>query len=430
MFKPFRELLIIWYRWLSNSSTNLLNYNVYFATISSAGSLLSGPINITNNLLSDRFNDINVPHYFSPAIAATADNRFVLSWQDYRTDGRSIFVNNIWYSTIDPNGVTVLAPTALTSDGSSFNPILNSTAGNNSILSWVTDRIPHFAIIDSNGLFSKAATALPGTSYSSTDAVALPNGLTAIAWTSTDPSVAYVILDNAYNIVAGPTSAANPLDMFNTHLSITHDSSNRIIMTWTNDDSFPTTHLFYALADDAGAFTTNPAAFRNSSPGVITSENGQGNAPHITAPSTLTVSIDIKPNSARNRIEIESDEDGDGDDDHKHKHDHDRGHGKKVSVALLSTAQFNAVLQVDRYSLTFGSTGDEDSLNLKGRRRVADCRKRDVNKDGLSDLVCQFRINKTGFKLGDTMGHLKGLTIDGLAFEGSDMVLIVAEEDD
>ncbi|MBI5942749.1 MAG: hypothetical protein HY864_00130 [Chloroflexi bacterium] len=418
---------VVWYRWLVDSSTNLLNYNVYFATISSAGSLLSGPVNITNNFLTDRFNNINVPHYFSPAIAATDDNRFILSWQDYRTDGGSTFTNNIWYSTIDPNGNTVFSPAALTSNGSSYNPILNPTTGNNSILSWVSNRVPYFAVIDSNGSFFKAATALPGTSFSSTDAVTLPNGSTAIAWTTTDPSVAYVILDNAYNTVSGPASAANPLGMFNTHLSITYDSSNRIIMTWANDDSFPTTHLFYALADDAGTFITNPTQFRTSSLGVITSENGQGNAPHITAPSILAVSIDIKPNSARNRIEIKPDEDEE-DDDHKHEHEHDHRYGEKVSVAILSTAQFNAIQQVDRTSLTFGSTGDENSLNFKGRKQVADCRKKDVNRDGLSDLVCKFRVNKTGFKLGDTMGYLKGVTVNGLAFEGSDVVLIEVDD--
>lgn len=77
---PDGTIGVVWYRWLVDISTNLLNYNVYFATISSTGSLISGPVNITNNFLTDRFNNINVPHYFSPAIAATADNRFVLSW--------------------------------------------------------------------------------------------------------------------------------------------------------------------------------------------------------------------------------------------------------------------------------------------------------------------------------------------------------------
>jgi hypothetical protein len=124
----------------------------------------------------------------------------------------------------------------------------------------------------------------------------------------------------------------------------------------------------------------------------------------------LEVAIDIKPGNARNRIEIEPGDDG------------------KVSVAILSTSQFSAVHQVDRTSLTFGATGDENSLVLKGRKRVPDCQVRDVNTDRLLDLVCKFTISKTGFQPGDTQGILKGLTVEGIPIEGSDSVEIKIED--
>ncbi len=133
---------------------------------------------------------------------------------------------------------------------------------------------------------------------------------------------------------------------------------------------------------------------------------------------TMEVDIDIKPGNARNRIEIEPD-------DIAYPNDDD---GKKISVAILSTEQFNALEQVDRNSLTFGSSGDENSLNLKGRKHIPDCRKKDVNKDRLPDLVCKFNINATGFQLGDTVGILKGLTVDGLPIEGHDSVVIKVDD--
>jgi hypothetical protein len=127
------------------------------------------------------------------------------------------------------------------------------------------------------------------------------------------------------------------------------------------------------------------------------------------SPSTMEVGIDIKPGDARNQIEIKS----------KNKHNDD-----KISVAILSTAQFNAPQQVDKNSLTFGATGDETSLILKGRKHQPDCQVKDVNKDRLPDLVCQFMINKTGFRPGDTIGILKGMTLTGNPFTGQDLVKI------
>ncbi len=128
---------------------------------------------------------------------------------------------------------------------------------------------------------------------------------------------------------------------------------------------------------------------------------------------SLQINIDIKPGDARNRIEIKHDDD---DDD------------EKISVAILSTEQFDAIQQVDKYSLTFGSTGDENSLNLKGRYRVPDCKAKDVNKDNIRDLVCKFELRNTGFQLGDTEGILKGLTVDGTSIEGRDSVIIKIDD--
>ena len=116
-------------------------------------------------------------------------------------------------------------------------------------------------------------------------------------------------------------------------------------------------------------------------------------------PPVVEVMVDIKPGSFPNSINPES-----------------KG---KIPVAILSTLDFDAPGQVDRDSLTFGPTGDEDSLAFCSPSPE------DVNCDGYDDLMCHFYTRQTGFACGDTEGILKGQTADGVPLEGSDSVRIV-----
>jgi hypothetical protein len=115
--------------------------------------------------------------------------------------------------------------------------------------------------------------------------------------------------------------------------------------------------------------------------------------------SATTVAIDIRPRLAINPIS--------------------RTTGTTVPVAILSSANFNALTAVNRTSLTFGHTGTEASLihcNTLGQ---------DVNADGRMDLVCQFNGTLGGFQMGDSTGYLTGTTLQGGAINGSDSVLIL-----
>ena len=93
---------------------------------------------------------------------------------------------------------------------------------------------------------------------------------------------------------------------------------------------------------------------------------------------------------------------------------------RSVRAAILSSPAFDATRQVDRDTLSFGRTGYEDSLRRCFRRP------RDVNRDGLDDLVCVFRRHDTGFQCGDRVGYLRGMTVDGYHLEGTDAVRIFA----
>jgi probable HAF family extracellular repeat protein len=116
-------------------------------------------------------------------------------------------------------------------------------------------------------------------------------------------------------------------------------------------------------------------------------------------PETLKVKINIRPWSPHNKIKP-------------------CVKWGLVPVAILSSKDFNAPRTVVRHSLTFGQTGDEDSLAFCPRWPS------DVNHDGLRDLVCYFHVGPTGFQCGDKEGILRGQTVDGEEFEGTDEVQV------
>jgi hypothetical protein len=115
--------------------------------------------------------------------------------------------------------------------------------------------------------------------------------------------------------------------------------------------------------------------------------------------ASLCVAIDIKPRSDPNAV--------------------NKGSKGKIPVAILSSEDFDAPGEIDTASLTFGPVGDEESLshcNPAGE---------DVNDDLLPDLVCHFERSSARFECGDTVGILRGQTLDGVPIQSSDSVKVV-----
>jgi hypothetical protein len=109
--------------------------------------------------------------------------------------------------------------------------------------------------------------------------------------------------------------------------------------------------------------------------------------------------IDIKPGDSTNTINIKK--------------------AKSIPVAILSSQNFSALTQVDRTSLTFGKLGNEESLLSCSRKD------KDVNGDGLLDLVCNFSRIESGFQCGDTQGILKGkFNVTGMSFEETQAIRV------
>jgi hypothetical protein len=90
----------------------------------------------------------------------------------------------------------------------------------------------------------------------------------------------------------------------------------------------------------------------------------------------------------------------------------------KIPVAILGSLNFSAIT-VDTATLTFGSTGDEQSLS-KCAGSIAD-----LNGDGHYDLLCHFENQEAGFKPGDLEGILKGKTKSGKSFEGRGLLKVL-----
>jgi hypothetical protein len=180
--------------------------------------------------------------------------------------------------------------------------------------------------------------------------------------------------------------------------------------------------LFYFWNASGGSFsTTDPTNFSevtwsppDNSAGDIFNINvirgdrrgyiGKGSFYFIVKDVTgVDREIDIKPGSGANPINPKS-----------------RG---KIPVAILSSAEFDAVAVINRTTVTFGRTGDEDSMHM--RRNGPNCGECDVNSDEFSDLVCHFYTERTGFLQTDTRGFLKGKTIHGERFIAIDLITIV-----
>ena len=141
---------------------------------------------------------------------------------------------------------------------------------------------------------------------------------------------------------------------------------------------------------------------------VHASQANFGSSEFIAAPfltiqyseAVKEVSVDIKPGSDTNPINPNS--------------------NGNIPVAILSNPDYDALSMVDVTSLTFGRSGNEESLAFCNENGE------DVNGDGLPDLVCHFDTQLTllthpKFRY----GNLKGLALDGTPLKGQDVITIL-----
>jgi hypothetical protein len=111
------------------------------------------------------------------------------------------------------------------------------------------------------------------------------------------------------------------------------------------------------------------------------------------------VQVDIKPGSYPNCFNI-------------------NGNGV-VPIAVLGSQTLN-VGDINSTSLNFNGLQVRVKPNNQNQ-----CSIKDVNTDGVPDLVCQFQDSAAGWVAGSTAGSVTGLLNDGTAIRGTDSICIV-----
>lgn len=199
-------------------------------------------------------------------------------------------------------------------------------------------------------------------------------------------------------IVAGFTGSfgAGGLDASVLRLDAQGEISSECALTGPSSATITSTTF---VGTPSAPTVTSPSTTGTTTSQSVTDTSAATESQCEGPPVTLEVSIDIKPGSFPNSINVRS--------------------SGTIPVAILSGPTLDSPSQVDTSSLTFGRTGDENSLAFCSPSPE------DVNGDGLLDLVCHFTTSKTGFQSGDTQGVLRGQLIDGTPIEGRDSVRIV-----
>lgn len=205
--------------------------------------------------------------------------------------------------------------------------------------------------------------------------------------------------DHGFSLVNGVFSS---IDVLNATLTRAYEinNSNKILGWYYNNEAHGyslTGDEYEFLPDFPGTPGTVYLSINDSEQYVGTYGGGPGDKVHsFLASAWHKVAIDIMPGNDANTINLKA---------------------KTISVAILSSTDFNAVENVDQTSLTFGAAGDESSF--------LSCAKsaRDINRDHLKDLVCTFSV-KTAFPCDSGLGMLKGRTNKGLPLSGSQEVTI------
>jgi hypothetical protein len=262
---------VMWSRTQKNG-LGQTNSNLYLATFDQAGLLASGPTNLTGNT-NYGFLDTtyNVPFYYHPQIAATDDNRFILSWQHaFETlDGE---VSDIYYSIRETDNSILVNPTKLTNDtagGLSYRfPSLTDLTGNRFLISYAYDYIT-YAVLSSSGSIVKVPPPLtyPG---EISDAVQLSTGNIVLAFEQYVPTyygylTSFALLDGSLYGLINYYSPFNEYTTGEWGISLAADQAgNAIIVTY--EDRYPTRRMYYSLFNGTGTYKTvmyemDPAGF-------------------------------------------------------------------------------------------------------------------------------------------------------------------------
>jgi probable HAF family extracellular repeat protein len=225
-------------------------------------------------------------------------------------------------------------------------------------------------------------------------------GAEAFRWTAASGMVGLGVLPDAYESYATGVSADGSVVVGQSRSF----SSGFKAFIWTQANGMQSVEdlLSSTYGVDLSGWTlieaTGISADGKTIVGYGTNSLGQYEAWVANIGVDMSIDIDVIPGDDTNSINLRKD--------------------RTISVVVFSATGFAAPSDVDQATLTFGAYGNEPSFKSCSRKA------KDVDKDGLADLVCTFTVKTAGFQCGDTEGILQGTTITGVPFEGRQQVLI------
>jgi hypothetical protein len=288
---PDGRIGITWRRRLWNSDNGSENNNIYFLMLDGNGATVVLPTNLTNNEGWGNSSTPNVPQFYTPTIAATADGRFGLAWMRQLYDGSS-YSTTTWYAVRGADGGQVKAPTQFSGSTRSSSPNLTPLADGTLFLvtAQLMDSQLSYGRIDRNGNVVAGPATLSASNPRSPDAVQVPNGNIVLAWSiwsGSKSSIAYAVLNSGLGIVKGLTSLPNTSPRSDDNVSVTR-SKDWAVLTWLSSFgafSGQPSFLYYTLLNGGGNIVTSPMTFFSDCAGCSVSlpSNGQGNTPLLEA---------------------------------------------------------------------------------------------------------------------------------------------------
>ena len=259
---------VAWQKSIGNPAAGLENQNTWFAVLSSTGNLIYGPVNLSNDNSWGSFQAGNMVWLDNQDISASADNRFMVTWEKY---AQATTIEDVYYTIRQSGGAEVVPVTKMTASNSTnrYYPFVQiALSGNRFFVAyghyWQSGQNHYseslYRVFDSGG---GTLTPPSDLGFFPDTAVQLSGGDILLAVKFNRGDVHYQIRNGtSYGLIAeGELSHPWGVVDYGT-LSVTKDANNRGILTWSAQNW---RYLYYALVSGSnGAVLTNPVIFHRS----------------------------------------------------------------------------------------------------------------------------------------------------------------------
>lgn len=270
---PDGKIGVHWTRYLRNNTNDLWNRNVWFAVLNPTGGLAYGPVNLTNNNQWGYDPQGGYISYNYTKVEASADNRFMLTWEiRYYHEPTDTEDSDIYYMIRNGSGSAVTGLINMTADVDDadyyYGLSLTALTGNKFYVDY--DRVicddttcwgyNKYRVINSSG--SLVAGEGNASHNQISDSIQLPNGnifLGTREWdnqTGNDLAGYAILNGSTYQVItSGTLSHPSALEISPSSVSVTKTPDGKAIMTWMDTNQ---KYLYYALFHSGGTLLSGP----------------------------------------------------------------------------------------------------------------------------------------------------------------------------